>query len=70
MRSDGSHVHGVTPAHLEGGSPDWKPNGRRIVFTSNSFRTGSSVFTMRPDGRRIRRITPDRYPFNAAQGAF
>jgi Tol biopolymer transport system component len=70
MRIDGSHLHPLTPPHFEGGSPDWMPNGDRIVFTSNSFRTGSSVFTIRPDGRGIHRLTPSRYPHNDAAATF
>ena len=64
IRTDGTHAHAVTPWRLEALLPDWKPNGRRIVFSSNGFRTGSSVFTMRPNGSSIHRVTPDRYPFN------
>jgi Tol biopolymer transport system component len=70
MRIDGSRLHPLTPPHFEAGSPDWRPDGHRIVFTSNEFRTGSSVFTMRPDGRGINRLTPSRYPHNDARAAF
>jgi Tol biopolymer transport system component len=70
MRIDGSRLHPLTPPHFEGGSPDWMPNGHRIVFTSNSFRTGSSVFTIRPGGRGIHRLTPSRYPHNDAAATF
>lgn len=70
MRTNGSHAHPVTPPRLEGFAPDWAPGGGRIVFSSNAARTGSSVFTIRPDGNRLRRVTPGRYPHNDAGGAF
>jgi TolB protein len=70
MRRDGTHAHAVTPWRLEAGTPSWKPNGRRIAFTSNEFRTGSSIFTMRPNGDGIHRLTPDRYPHNDALPAY
>jgi Tol biopolymer transport system component len=70
MRSDGNHGHPVTPARLEGASPDWSPSGRRVTFSSNSQRTGSSVFTMRPSGTGLRRITPSIYPHNDLQSVY
>jgi TolB protein len=66
MCADGSHPHAVTPPRLEGGQPDWSPSGHRIVFNSNAPRNGSSLFTMKPDGSDIRRLTPDRFPHNDA----
>jgi dipeptidyl aminopeptidase/acylaminoacyl peptidase len=45
-------------------SPTWSPDGSRIAF--HSFRDGSSdVYTMRPDGTGLTRVTgdgPDHYP--------
>jgi Tol biopolymer transport system component len=64
MRADGSDPHAVTPPRLEAGQPDWSPSGHRIVFNSNAPRNGSSLFTMKPDGSEIRRLTPDRFPHN------
>src|SRR5262245_30225428 len=66
MGSDGSNPHAITPPRLEGGQPDWAPDGKRIAFNSNTPRTGSSVFTMKPNGSDLRRITPDRFPHNDA----
>ena len=49
------------------GTPAWSPNGRLIAFTrSNS--TGSAVFTVRPDGRDIRRLTG--YELDAAHSTW
>jgi Tol biopolymer transport system component len=70
MRGDGSHAHPVTPPPLEGFAPDWAPRGGRLVFTTNAARTGSSLFTIRPDGTGLRRVTPSRYPHNDGLGAY
>ncbi len=66
MRANASNPHPITPPRLEGGQPDWSPNGRRIAFDSNAPRNGSSIFTVRPDGSDIRRLTPPRFPHNDA----
>jgi TolB protein len=64
MGLDGANPHAVSPPRLEGWAPDWSPNGTRITFSSNTARPGSSIFTMRPDGTDVKRLTPDRFPFN------
>jgi TolB protein len=66
MGADGSHPHPVTPPRLEAGAPDWSPSGHRIVFNSNQPRNGASLFTMKPDGSDLHRLTPDRFPHNDA----
>jgi Tol biopolymer transport system component len=66
MRANGSNAHAVTPARIEGGAADWAPSGDRIAFNSNAPRAGSSLFTMKPDGTDIRRVTPDRFPHSDA----
>lgn len=70
MGADGQHPHPITRPGLEASSPDWAPSGRRIVFTSNSQRVGASIYTIRPDGTGLKRVTPDRYPHNAAGAVF
>jgi TolB protein len=70
MCADGSRPHAVTPPRLEGFDPDWSPDGRRITFSSNAPRPGSSAFTIKPNGTDIRRITPDRFPHNDAGSAY
>jgi Tol biopolymer transport system component len=72
-RADGSHARAVTPPRLEGGAPEWSPDGRRIAFTSNfahCCRTDFSLFTMKPDGSDIERVTPDRFPHGDFQPAY
>ncbi len=58
MRADGSHVRRVT--HLGGFSadPSWAPNGKLLVFEhgpNNGSRT--NIYTIHPDGTRLRRLT-------------
>jgi Tol biopolymer transport system component len=49
VRPDGSELRRISP---RGFTPDWSPNGKRIVF-----RTGSDIATMRADGSGFRRLT-------------
>ena len=70
MRADGSHVHSITAPKYEAFQPDWAPNGKRIAFSSQAPRPGSSVFTVKPDGSGVHRLTPDRYPNNDADPAY
>ncbi|WP_166139466.1 TolB family protein [Nocardioides ochotonae] len=50
----------VTPYRMGAGdTPDWSPDGRRIVFTDHVFdtETNANVYTVRPDGRHLRQLT-------------
>ena len=40
-------------------SPDWSPNGRRIVFHTYSSTKGLRIFTIRPDGTHRRLVVED-----------
>lgn len=47
-----------------GGTPDWSPDGRRILFTTYCYyrdcggpATGAQLFTMNPDGGQLRQVT-------------
>jgi Tol biopolymer transport system component len=58
-----------------GGSPDWSPDGRRILFTTYCYyrdcdapATGAQLFTMNPDGGELRGLTHLRG--NAYQGGW
>jgi TolB protein len=64
MRSDGSAVHAVSPARLEGLAPDWSPDGRWIAFTSDCCRLGSNIYVMDPHGTDVQRLTREAYPNN------
>jgi Tol biopolymer transport system component len=70
MDANGGHPHPITPPGLEASFPDWSPSGRRIAFTSNALRLGSSIFTIHPDGRGLHRVTRNRYPHNGAAPAY
>jgi len=37
--------------------PGWSPDGRRIVFTDNCCQGGSNIWTVRPDGTGLRKLT-------------
>jgi Tol biopolymer transport system component len=57
LNADGSNLRRITPMRLNGGNPDWSPNGRRILFNS-SFEGQAAVelYTVRPNGKRLRRL--------------
>src|SRR5215207_735348 len=40
-------------------SPDWSPNGRRIVFHTSASTKGLRIFTIRPDGTHRRLVVED-----------
>ena len=60
-RADGSGAHDVTPDSVNGGRPGWSPDGKLILFSSNN-NTGveQSLFTIRPDGSHLHRLTRPR----------
>jgi Tol biopolymer transport system component len=70
MGIHGSRARPVTPNKYEAWAPDWSPNGNEITFSSQLVRFGSSVFTTKPDGSSIHRLTPDRFPNNDAGSAY
>jgi TolB protein len=53
--------HQVTPWELRAGdTPDWSPDGQRILFHSNVGGPGdvsANLYTIRPDGRGLRQLT-------------
>ena len=43
----------------EDGEPQWTPDGKRIVFVRLDIaRNLGAIFTVRPNGRRLRQLTP------------
>ena len=48
----------VTPWNLNAGDhPDWSPDGRRILFRSASHDLFGNLYTVRPDGTGLTRLT-------------
>jgi Tol biopolymer transport system component len=70
MNADGSHPRAITPPGLEGGAPNWSPDGHVVAFNSNQSRTGSRIFTVHPDGTGLRALTPDLYPHNETGASY
>ena len=60
---DGSHLRRLTPWHLDAGLPKWSPDGSRILYSTfldpHPGRS-SNLFTIRPSGTGVRRLTHNR----------
>ncbi len=61
---DLSHQTQITPGTSDGWMPGWSPDGSRIVFASHQYDPDPNdaveimdVFTMRPDGSDVRKLT-------------
>lgn len=69
--ADGRNVHQLIPA---GEFPSWSPDGTRIVFqvdryervTDFEYRLFQDVYTIRPDGTDLLRLTTDQVSSNPA----
>lgn len=60
MNPDGTGVLKLThPSNgTEDTNPDWSPDGNRIVFARAPATGAHSIWTVKPDGSRLRRLTP------------
>lgn len=63
MQANGTNVRHITnykrPTRYEDWSPQWAPSGKRLVFHRvDKDRELSAIFTIRPDGGDLRRLTP------------
>ena len=57
LDADGSDLRQITPIRLNAGSPDWSPDGGRIAFNSSyEGQAAVEIYTVRPDGSRLRRV--------------
>jgi Tol biopolymer transport system component len=64
MAADGSGAHPITPPALEGFPPEWTPDGRHILVSSNCCRLGSAIYQVNPDGSGLKRLTHPQFPHN------
>jgi Tol biopolymer transport system component len=70
---DGSDLRQLTPWSLNGGdSPDWSPDGSRILFRtiSTSNRHHGNLYTVRPDGSGLTKLTNYPAPKTVLMGSF
>lgn len=57
LDADGSNFRQITPLRLNAGSPDWSPDGKRIVFNSSyEGQRAVEIYTVRADGSGLRRV--------------
>jgi hypothetical protein len=56
--ADGQNLHQVSPATLAVNSAVWSPDGSRIVITTSPGKP-QDIYTVRPDGTGLRRLTTD-----------
>ena len=57
MDADGTHLHRLTPPRLRAMWPDWKPSGKRILFGDNCCIPHSNLWSVRPGGGGMRKLT-------------
>lgn len=71
VRTDGTHLRQLTPWSMDAGRLDWSPDGRWILFRSN---TGghhrSNVFLIHPNGTGLHRVTHTHVPYTYTWGSF
>ena len=57
MNADGTHLRKLTGKTEGAYSPDFSPDGKRIVFVG--WEGGNKLYVMNADGTNVRRLTPD-----------
>ncbi len=58
MTPTGGHVRRVTPKGVEATSPDWSPDGRRLVWVGSApGHFFGDIFVVDRTGRHVRRLT-------------
>jgi Tol biopolymer transport system component len=57
IRANGGHLHRVTRQSLDAGHPSWSPDGRWIIFNDNFTQPVGDIFTIRPAGSGLTRLT-------------
>ncbi|MDE2902394.1 MAG: hypothetical protein OXP73_05130 [Chloroflexota bacterium] len=58
MAADGSSVRDLTPGFetVVNRTPQWAPDGQRLAFVAHDHDQRRTLYTIRPDGRELRRI--------------
>jgi Tol biopolymer transport system component len=65
MNADGGDFHVITPGASNDQVPNWSRDGRRLLFFSD--RTGKNqLYTMKPDGADVQRLTVNEFDDTAA----
>lgn len=57
----GRNLERLTRNTVDDGNPDWSPRGTKIAFESDRPGGTDHIWTMTPDGRHQRRVTPDTF---------
>lgn len=57
MRADGTDMRQVTPISMDAAHPEWSPDGSRIIFNNDFTQNVGDIFTIRPDGTGVKRLT-------------
>jgi Tol biopolymer transport system component len=57
IRADGGDLHRVTRQWIDAGHPSWSPDGARIIFNDRFTESIGDIFTIRPTGRGLTRLT-------------
>jgi Tol biopolymer transport system component len=57
MKADGSSPRRITKPRLRAFWPDWAPGGDRIIFADHCCVKHSNIYTVRPDGSGLQRVT-------------
>ncbi len=70
VRASGGRPRRVTEPRLEAFIPSWSPDGHRLIFTDNCCQIHSNVYTIRPDGTDLTKLTRVRVGHDAAFASY
>lgn len=62
MKADGTEQTRFTHHKANDWSPDWSPDGQRIVFASSDSNNASTLYIMNTAGGELQRLTDGRSP--------
>jgi Tol biopolymer transport system component len=57
MRASGTDIRQVTPLRMDADHPEWSPDGSRIIFNNDAHLNVGDIYTIRPDGTGLTRLT-------------